>query len=140
MVSYRKLYRVIIMVLILTLFACSPTRVTPEVPFSYHNHAHLTDPFSIELVSGEIIPVRFHDLIMAELTDSLYVVYYRQGDKMIFPIREIKSVRFDVIDPGSKRRHTFKIIGAAAGAIYFVVSIVLAFAFIALLIAIINAL
>ena len=124
--------------MILTLFACTPKQVSKEVPFKFHNHAHLTDPFSVELVSGEIIPVRYHDLIMAELTDSLYIVYYREGDKMTFPIHDIKSIRFDVIDSGSKRVQNLKIIGAAAGVIYLAISIAFLFALIALITAIFS--
>jgi hypothetical protein len=139
MVIRKRTYPFIILAVMLVLFACKPTQLATEIPFKYHNHAHLTDPFSIELVSGEIIPIRYHDLMLAELTDSLYIVYYREGDKMVFPIHEIKAVRFDVIDSGSKRRNTLKIIGATAGAVYVAVGIAMVFAMIALFTAIFSA-
>lgn len=102
-IYYRfPLIQVILITIILTQ-GCTTTRSSKSLPFNSFDISTLDQPFSLQLISGEIVPVRFNDMLLAEINNNSYIIYYKSGETLSYPLAEIKSVRFDVIDKKSQR-------------------------------------
>jgi hypothetical protein len=130
MVNILYKYLLFLTFLLFIMNGCTVQQKIQKVPFSGYDPANRKDPFSVELKNGDIIPVRFHDVLMMEVNDSLFIVYYKTGENINFRINEIEAIRYDIIDQESKNIKTANTIGITAGVL---VSIAIAVVSIALL-------